>query len=1551
MDMTKGGSLSSPSNKNNGIISRGVQVGNNSPSVASPRSVGSNSTKQISNSNRMAAAAYSLELQPQRQVSMMSVDADLTDSYMYNNGNGFTPMTSSNTSTGPSLFQSSGGGGVTANNYSTSNVNVNSINPNSNNNNNNSQHSYNNNRTGNFKSDGINGGEAAGKSCLVVPSFGGIKKKKKWSGGGGGSSPSSSSRSPSRKTGTLYKNRNVPKSSSSTSTTSTGGDTNDPFSNEYNDQQGLLNSFQNSMFSSSSSTSSSSSSPSKKKKSRNKKGKGGGRGVSNSSPSARDWYLETMTECEEGQGDDDDDNDANNHSSTKDEHSYNGRSRNINSNSNSWTNNDNSWIKNGYGNGKQQSQSPYKQQQQQQQGDNDVGSPSAADANNNSNSNSNSGADANAAAAAPPSHLLLKLPTAQDRGHQARRRRQRDSGAMYAYEGEMEPEGVRGQEAKITTVSAPTATITAPFTTVTSNNDNSDSRTTATILSLSSPSSPSLQQQQQQEQEQEEPLSVSPTKQPVMAIRSFTNSAQSESSSQLLPIRQVVSNRREQIRNSLLLQREDEGNGNEDNDDLNDDDFDNLDPPHYQENEQQQLQLTPTSSPIRQVVSNRREQIRNSLLLQGEDDVNDNEDNDDLNDDDFDNLDPPHYQEDEQQQLQLTHTSSDNDNDLNDMVSHNLAEISEEVVEDEERSQSQSRSRSVYRLQQQQQQRESEEEKGHTTTSNSMMDTSVQSQRSMHTTATSASATPQTMTVARGGESESLENASSPKAFRRSAPVNIDDSSFEDPLEHIQGIHAMAMEHVMRGEFDLALQAFSQVLQVYVEQHGQAHPLTASAHHNLGTVHTKRAGLLPEHTLHQRHCREEALKCFQAAARSARDCPSLGPNHPNVAVSLVRIGFLLLQSRQYRNAVITFEEALRIRTDNFGPTHGLVANLYNNLGVCHMHLQHFPDGHNYLQQALDIQKELLNQDDYSSTALLELADTLCNIGGLNLEWIRRQGPDARHAFNAESAFLEALELRSKVLGEEHPLTNQVRSLHDMVRSIPIPKGVAAAAAAEPTARPSWSTSPARKYSCDVSEMTNPSPSINNPPINNGHRSMMQKDTGDMISSSSPARSVTDKQNTSNLSIPVLELPAAESFVAKPTISSASVARGGSSTNNNAANDTLMMGGYEATEESCLLRRPADDDQSASQTSDFVTFAQSAAALMNINESSKKESDRMATMRHAKDVLDSNRDFMDSPIRPTTNKDETSVEKTIDERDGNLNEDGLIPLAGNWSGNRNNDRLSPEVLQDPSQQLHTIHNCAASYLSKGRQTEAVTLLEMVVECQKAKNGPLHEDVGSAVHNVGVAYLRMEEHYAALQSFEESVRIRKSALGREHPQVAVSLVKAGISLMLLQRHEDALWIFREALSVRTLALGDLHPSNARIYNNIGCVHVEFNELQEARRAFESALDIQRNALISNPENGPMIFGASTTLQNLGYLYGKRDMYEKAAMVLRESLSVSLYKLESNRGYISVFDKRCHLSRKYFLNCTFLLQCSSSSSSSSLTASRKDNVSRTSYRTFDS
>ncbi|KAL7580322.1 hypothetical protein ACA910_004357 [Epithemia clementina (nom. ined.)] len=280
------------------------------------------------------------------------------------------------------------------------------------------------------------------------------------------------------------------------------------------------------------------------------------------------------------------------------------------------------------------------------------------------------------------------------------------------------------------------------------------------------------------------------------------------------------------------------------------------------------------------------------------------------------------------------------------------------------------------------------------------------------------------------------------------------DSSDDDEMFQVDEWNRLAMQNVEKGQYDEALTRFTRVLEWQKAQHGPLHPAVASAFHNLGTVHAKRASALSEGSVKQQEAYTLALHSFQAAARTARD--SLSPQHPNVAVSLVRIGFLLLQSKQYENAVITFREALRIRQLAYGPRHALVANLYNNLGVCQMHLGDFEQGKQALEHALEIQRELFVVND-NATALssntgssatsiaskltqsLEIADTLFNIGGLCLEWIRKRGHDLRRQQDAEAAFEEAFMIRTDVLGPQDALTIQVRDLLEMTRSIPKPR--------------------------------------------------------------------------------------------------------------------------------------------------------------------------------------------------------------------------------------------------------------------------------------------------------------------------------------------------------------------------------------------------------------------------------------------------------------------------------------------------------------------------------
>lgn len=262
----------------------------------------------------------------------------------------------------------------------------------------------------------------------------------------------------------------------------------------------------------------------------------------------------------------------------------------------------------------------------------------------------------------------------------------------------------------------------------------------------------------------------------------------------------------------------------------------------------------------------------------------------------------------------------------------------------------------------------------------------------------------------------------SPQSASRNAPPDIPSSAaaanamsavrqtqVPQSNSSLDTLNQQAMQYVKAKDYDRALHVFLKVLNLRKERFGSRHASVASDYHNLGTVHSKRVDLCkgPE----QQQCRQQALECFQAAARTARD--ALGKNHPNVAVSLVRIGFLLLQSQQYQNAIVTFREALRIRFAHFGEQHGLVANLYNNLGVCHMHLGQFPEGQEYLEKAMGVQRRTLETSP-TTVHWLELADTLFNLGGLCLEWIRRQGPDTRRANEAEGYFDECLAVSDKI---------------------------------------------------------------------------------------------------------------------------------------------------------------------------------------------------------------------------------------------------------------------------------------------------------------------------------------------------------------------------------------------------------------------------------------------------------------------------------------------------------------------------------------------------------
>lgn len=120
--------------------------------------------------------------------------------------------------------------------------------------------------------------------------------------------------------------------------------------------------------------------------------------------------------------------------------------------------------------------------------------------------------------------------------------------------------------------------------------------------------------------------------------------------------------------------------------------------------------------------------------------------------------------------------------------------------------------------------------------------------------------------------------------------------------------------------------------------------------------------------------------------------------------------------------------------------------------------------------------------------------------------------------------------------------------------------------------------------------------------------------------------------------------------------------------------------------------------------------------------------------------------------------------------------------------------------------------------------------------------------------------------------------------------------------MKDYSDALEIFFEALELREYEAEDfvlpedVEESNmkiAKVMNNIGCVNFERGNFKEAKRAFEDAVKLQKNALgetvSDHTASKPGVLTMATTMCNMGYVHLKLAEWTEAAKIFEESLTI--------------------------------------------------------------
>jgi hypothetical protein len=236
------------------------------------------------------------------------------------------------------------------------------------------------------------------------------------------------------------------------------------------------------------------------------------------------------------------------------------------------------------------------------------------------------------------------------------------------------------------------------------------------------------------------------------------------------------------------------------------------------------------------------------------------------------------------------------------------------------------------------------------------------------------------------------------------------------------------------NKYNGSLQVLEDTLETVSSKFGQLHPLVGATHHNIGVLRTNYSLMAPCPSVAESF-KLLAIQSFFAEINVIRH--NLGHNHADVAALQNTIGMIQMQIRRFQDAISSFMECLRLRLVIFGRNHRLVAKIYNNLGVAHLLLGSSEYGLQAFENAYRIQSDHMknNKNTTSEEATkkaLDVSNTLCNIGSLCLDWSETKNIDNDQRksliLRSISSFQEAVEIRTKVLGESHFLVEEAKNL-------------------------------------------------------------------------------------------------------------------------------------------------------------------------------------------------------------------------------------------------------------------------------------------------------------------------------------------------------------------------------------------------------------------------------------------------------------------------------------------------------------------------------------------
>jgi tetratricopeptide (TPR) repeat protein len=163
------------------------------------------------------------------------------------------------------------------------------------------------------------------------------------------------------------------------------------------------------------------------------------------------------------------------------------------------------------------------------------------------------------------------------------------------------------------------------------------------------------------------------------------------------------------------------------------------------------------------------------------------------------------------------------------------------------------------------------------------------------------------------------------------------------------------------------------------------------------------------------------------------------------------------------------------------------------------------------------------------------------------------------------------------------------------------------------------------------------------------------------------------------------------------------------------------------------------------------------------------------------------------------------------------------------------------------------------------------------------GEEHPDTANSYDNLAINLYAQGQYAAAEELCRKALAIRRKVLGEEHPHTAASYNSLAANLEAQGQYAAADEVHRKALAIRRKVLGEEHPDTATCYNNLAFNLNTQGKYAAAEEGFRKALAINRKVL------GEEHSLTATNYNNLAINLNAQGRYEAAEEGYRKALEI--------------------------------------------------------------